>query len=100
MRRLVFAVLVALLPLTGFAQQMGPLPTLERASSSLRLTNDQAVAIAVGVFGGAIVLYTAFGGVAWTLAGVASGALIGEWWHVQNAGGVGARKVGPHYAAR
>lgn len=87
MRNLALVMLLAVLPLTGFAQQQSPAPSQYRpadwgadAPLSTGLSTDQALAIGLGILAGAIGLNIVVGGGAATLVGALAGALIGNWW--------------------
>ncbi|MEI6558464.1 MAG: hypothetical protein WCO00_08640 [Rhodospirillaceae bacterium] len=83
MRRLVFAALVALLPLSGFAQQAKEAPQTAVVSALLGVSTERVVAIGFGVLGGAVGLHALLGDTVWTLAGGAAGAMFGNWWYIQ-----------------
>jgi len=88
-----FALVVAVLPLTGFAQQTRQISPVQQASAMLQgVTSDQAMAIGVGVIGGAIGLHALLGGAAWTVGGAVVGAMFGDWWYLQHSGQGFARK--------
>lgn len=101
-RRLVFAVLVAILPLAGFAQQIVPISPVQRAESVLRgVAPERLVAVGVGVLVGAIGLHALLGGAAWTAGGAIAGGLFGAWWSLQRSGGDFVHKgAGATLAAR
>lgn len=83
MRRLVLAMLLALIPLTGFAQQQYTDSYSTRAEDAVAasgLSTDQALVIGLGVLVGAIGLNIVVGGSAATVVGALAGALIGNWW--------------------
>ncbi len=92
MRKLIFAVVVAVLPLTGFAQQVKETPTVRQASSMFGITPDQVLVVGAGTLGGAIGLYALLGGASWSLAGGAAGAMIGDWWYMQRYSTINARR--------
>lgn len=83
MRRLIFAALVALLPLSGFAQQAKEAPQTAAVSALLGMSTERVVAIGFGVLGGALGLHTLLGDTVWTLAGAGAGAMFGNWWYIQ-----------------
>ncbi len=83
MRRLIIAALVALLPLSGFAQQAKEAPQTAVVSALLGMSTERVVAVGFGVLGGAVGLHTLLGGTAWTLAGAGVGAMFGNWWYIQ-----------------
>jgi hypothetical protein len=82
MRKLLFAVLVACLPLTGFADQVKQADPFKHAQF-LGITADQAVAVGFGLLGGAIGLHALLGGGASTVIGGVAGGLLGDWWYEQ-----------------
>ncbi|MEI7608825.1 MAG: hypothetical protein WCJ64_15715 [Rhodospirillaceae bacterium] len=83
MRKLIIAALVALLPLSGFAQQVKEAPQTAVVSALMGVSTERVVAIGFGVLGGALGLHTLLGDAAWTLAGAAAGAMFGNWWYIQ-----------------
>lgn len=83
MRKLLFAVLVACLPLSVFAQQIKANAPLQQATQILGITSDQALAVGFGLLGGAIGLHALLGGAASTVVGGVAGALVGDWWYEQ-----------------
>jgi len=93
MRKLFFAALVAVLPLTGFAQPNQPVSPAHEALAQFGLSPDQFLIIGAGVVGGAIGVYALLGGGVWTVAGGVAGALMGDWWFVQRADQAGPRKL-------
>ncbi len=95
MRKLIFAVLLAVLPLTGFAQQVRQNPAAGDASALFGITTDQALVLGVGTLGGAMGVYALLGGASLTLAGGVAGALLGDWWYVQRIAHPGHRRWGP-----
>ena len=97
LRKLGLIALVVFLPLTGIAQQRMPTPPIRPVPTLLGLSTDQALAIGVGVLGGAFGLHALLGSAAWTLAGGVAGALVADMWYVQ---GVGAHKGTATMAAR
>jgi hypothetical protein len=87
MRKLVFVVLVVLLPFSIVIQQVKnvrqvPYPNV---TTLMHLPTDQVMIIGIGVIGGAFSLHALLGGAMWTLAGGASGALVADWWYAQRA---------------
>ena len=87
MRRLVFALLVALLPLSGFAQQVREAPQTAMVSAVMGVSTERAVAIGFGVIVGAVGLHALLGDALWTLAGAGVGAMLGNWWYIQRLDG-------------
>ena len=83
MRRLVFAALVALLPLSGFAQQAKEAPQTAMVSALLGMSTERVIAIGFGVLGGAAGMQALLGDAAWTLVGGGAGAMFGNWWYIQ-----------------
>jgi len=88
MRKLFIAVLLALVPLTGFAQQQYSVPYSEARDvvEQTGLSTDQALVIGLGILAGAIGLNIIVGGSAATVVGALAGALIGNWWFEKKAG--------------
>ena len=88
MRRLLFAALVAAIPMAGLAQQQ---PDRTAAVSEdltfFGVTTDHLLAIGLGVVGGAVGLHVLLGGGSATVAGALAGALVGNWWYEQKMHG-------------
>jgi len=87
MRYLVIAALIAVLPMLGFAQQSGTRTDHRDDVKILGIQVDQAVAVGLGVIGGAIGLHILLGGGSATLVGALAGALVGNWWYEQRSRG-------------
>jgi hypothetical protein len=99
--KLLFVVLVAVLPLTGFAQQIQNSAPVQQASVVLGISPEHVLIIGAGVLGGAVGISALLGGAAWSLAGGAAGALIGDWWYLQRLDQPGLRKgAGATWAVR
>ncbi|CAK0746611.1 exported hypothetical protein [uncultured Gammaproteobacteria bacterium] len=87
MRKILIAMLFVLMPLSAIAQQQnGPVPKTLIASQFIGMTTDQALAVGLGVIGGAIALNAMLGGGSATLVGAVAGAMIGNWWFEHNMG--------------
>jgi hypothetical protein len=93
MRKLFLVALVAALPLAGIAEPTQPVSPGHEAMTHFGLTSDQAMIVGAGMLGGAVGLYALLGGAAWTLAGGASGALLGDWWFIQRTDTTSPRKL-------
>ncbi|MBI1206822.1 MAG: hypothetical protein GC191_05980 [Azospirillum sp.] len=89
MRKLLIVALIALIPLTAAAQQRLAQPAQLPLESShfLGMTPDQALAVAIGILGGAVGLHALLGGSAATLVGAVAGAMIGNWWYERQSDG-------------
>ncbi len=84
MRGLLLAALILVLPWFGYAQQeQGPIDPVSTTAEFLGMSSNQALAVGLGIVGGATGLHLLLGGGAATLAGAFGGALIGHWWYEQ-----------------
>jgi len=92
MRKLFLAIVVLLIPAAYAAEQTGRAFPERELSALLHVTADQGIVVGVAALGGAVAIHALLGGVAWTLAGSAAGALAGDWWYAQHNGQAFANK--------
>lgn len=99
MRYFLIAAVIAVLPILGFARQGDHQPAATEEVRIFGIHVDQALAVGLGVAGGAIGLQILLGGGSALMAGALGGALIGNWWYEQRGEDPGG-SMAMRYSAR